>query len=176
MPFGAGQIVYEDDYQTLIDRVKYQEITTVTVNNSTVLVDVPGSIFTVVAGATYWVQTWVAYDGPIAADAKFAWLVSAATVSSDRNILAPALTINNTAGQGNVQIPDMEMIRRGNATAQAVGTPAATVNAFTLYHETAIVKSTDSIDQTIKMQFAQQVATVGNTLVQSGYMLITRVA
>lgn len=171
MPFGAGQIVYEDDYQALIDRVKYQEITTVTVNNSTALVDVPGSLFTVVAGATYWVQTWVAYDGPVAADAKFSWLVSSANVSSDRNIVAPALTIVN-----NTSILDMIMIRRGNATAQAVGTPAAAANAFTLYHETAIVKSTDPADQTIKMQFAQQVATVGNTLVQSGYMLITRVS
>jgi len=165
MPFGAGQIVYEDDWNAFIARQTYQEMTTVTVNNSTVLVDVP----------TYWVEIWVAYDGPTAADARFAWSVSSANVGIDRNILAPALTINGTAGQGNVQIPDMEMIRRGNATQQGVGTPAGQSNAFTLYHETSIVKSTDAADQTCKMQFAQQVATVGNTLVQSGYMLITRV-
>ena len=36
MPFGAGQIVYEDDWNAFIARQTYQEMTTVTVNNSTV--------------------------------------------------------------------------------------------------------------------------------------------
>src|SRR6478735_992897 len=100
MGFGAGQIVYEDDLALFIARETYQEITTVSVVASTTLVDVPGSTITVVAGATYWLEVWIAYNGPIAGDAKFAWEVSDANITLDRNILAPAKTINSTASQG----------------------------------------------------------------------------
>ena len=99
MGFGAGQIVYEDDLALFIARETYQEITTVSVVASTTLVDVPGSTITVVAGATYWLEVWIAYNGPIAGDAKFAWEVSDANITLDRNILAPAKTINSTASQ-----------------------------------------------------------------------------
>lgn len=175
MGFGAGQIVYEDDLAALINRQSYQEMTTVTVN-STTMADIPGSQFAVVAGATYWVQVWLAYDGPLAGDAKFQWLVSdTVNISLDRNIIAPAKTINGTAGQGNEQIPDMIMIRRGTATQQQVGTPAGVVSAFTVYQETSICKSIATTDGTAKLQVAQVAATAPGVTVQSGYMLINRV-
>lgn len=175
MGFGAGQIVYEDDLALFIARETYQEITTVSVVASTTYVDVPGSTINVLAGATYWLDMWVAYDGPTAGDAKFAWTTSDPDISMDRNVIAPALTINSTASQGNQQIPDMQMIRRGAATNVPVGTPNAVVNAFTLYREVAIIKSVAATDGTCVLRFGQNAAS-GTSLVQSGYMKITRVA
>jgi hypothetical protein len=178
MGFGAGQIVTEDDLALFIARETYQELTTVSVVASTAFVDIPGSTINVIAGATYWVDVWVAYDGPTAGDAKFAWTTSDADIGLDRNCMGPALTINATTGppiQGNLQIPDMLMIRRGTTTAVSVGTPNAVANAFTIYHETAILKSTAAADGTAVMRFGQNAAS-GTSLVQSGYMKITRVA
>lgn len=169
MAFGAGQIVYEDDLTAFIARQTYQEMTTV--NNATVtMADIPGSQFTVVAGATYIVDVWLAYDGPTAGDAKFAWSVSDVNIGLDRNIQAPALTITN-----NQTIADMVAIRRGNATQQQVGTPAGAASAFTVYHEWSVCKSTAAADGTAKLQVAQVVATAPGVTVQSGYMLINRI-
>lgn len=175
MGFGAGQIVNEDDLALFIARETYQEMTTVSVPASTTMVDIPGSQFNVIAGATYWIEVWIAYDGPTAGDARFCWNTSDANIGLDRNIIAAAKTINSTASQGNEQIPDMILIRRGTNTQQQVGTPAGVVSAFTVYHEVAICKSTATADGTAKMQFAQAAAS-GTSLVQSGYMKITRVA
>lgn len=169
MGFGAGQIVYEDDLAEFIARETYQEITTVSVVASTTMVDIPGSQFNVVAGATYWVDVWIAYDGPTAADARFCWTTSDADISLDRNIQAPAKTITSNEDTNFVSI------RRGTNTQEQVGTPGASVSAYTVYHEVSICKSIAAADGTAKMQFAQAAAS-GTSLVQSGYMKITRVA
>lgn len=170
MGFGAGQIVYEDDLAAFIARQTYQEVTTVT-NATVTLADVPGSQFTVVAGATYWVDVWLAIDGPVAGDAKFAWSTSDVNITLDRNIQAASTTVAT-----NVTIPDMVAIRRGNATQQVVGTQGSGGSAFMVYHELCICKSVAAADGTAKMQVAQSVATAPGVTVQSGYMLINRIA
>jgi hypothetical protein len=171
MGFGAGQIVYEDDLAAFIARETYQEITLVTVTNSTTLVDVPGSTFTVAAGATLWVDTWIAIDGTAAQDGKVAWRCANSNVTFDRNIQAAATTVAT-----NVTIPDTIAIRRGIATAQVIGLQGGGGSSFMVYHELGICKNPDVADATVTMQMAQNAAAAATFMtVQSGYMKITRV-
>lgn len=163
----GGDIIYAADINDILDRMPVPYDLTTVSSSSTSLVDIPGSTITVAAGYTYRVEVWIAYDGPTAGDAKFAWTSSDATnITLDRNILAPATTITS-----NVSIADMIAIRRGTTTAQAVGTPNATANAYTVYQEMSIL--TAVVSGTAKMQFAQNAAS-GTSTVQSGYMFVSR--
>lgn len=148
----------------------YQELSSVSVTSSTTPNDVPGSTITVVAGATYWIDVWIAYDGATAGDARFNWTSSDTTnITLDRNILAAATTITN-----NTSIADMIAIRRGTTTQQVVGAPAGSASSFTVYHETAIL--TAVVAGTAKMQFAQGTSSATASVLQSGYMIYWRVA
>lgn len=172
MPLGAGQIVYEDDLTNAfaLATPDYQTLSTVSVTSSTTPVDIPGSTITVVAGATYWIAVYIAFDGATAGDARFNWTSSdTSNITLDRNIIAPATTITN-----NTSIADLIMIRRGTTTQQVVGAPGGSASAFTVYAEIAIL--TALVDGTAKMQFAQGTSSATASVVQSGYMLTQRVA
>jgi hypothetical protein len=148
---------------------EYLKFTTVTVTNSTTLVNVPNSTMTIEAGCTYRVETYAAYNGPLAADARWAWAKTNATVVGDRNIQAPADSATDNT--------DMTMmsLRRGDATQQITGTTNGVANAFTLYREMCIWVNSGATDEAIQLQFAQGVANATGCVLQGGYIFLRKI-
>jgi hypothetical protein len=148
----------------------YQKFTTLTVTNSVAMTNVPNSVLTIPANSVCVIETYAAYNGPVAADARFCWGKTSANVTMDRNITALAdSTADNT--DSNVM-----MIRRGDATQQIVGTPNGVANAFSVYQEWAIATNVGATDELIQLQFAQGTANATGCILQNGYQRMQRVA
>jgi hypothetical protein len=142
----------------------------VTVTNSTVLVNIAGTTLTLEAGGTYSVWTWASYNGPVAADARWAWAKTNASVTASRHINALAdSTADNTDS-------NMMAIRRGDATQQITGTPNAVANAFSVYQEFTVWVNASANDEAIQLQFAQGTANAVGSLLQNGFIFLERIA
>lgn len=142
----------------------------VTVTNSTVLVNISGTTLTLVAGGVYAVWTWASYNGPVAADARWAWAKTSASVSAARHINALAASTADNTDSTNMAI------RRSDATQQITGTPNGVANAFTVYQEFTIWTNASANDEAVQLQFAQGTANATGSLLQSGYIFLERIA
>ena len=147
----------------------YLTVPLFTRTNSNVPATVPGFQVDLEPGATYRVETLCAYDGPLAADARFCWLVSDPLVDGARHITAPAASTTTNVDT------TVTMVRRGMATQQVVGTPNGVVNGSTVYQEILYVWNNAATAQNIKLQFAQGTANATPSTLQGGYCLVERV-
>jgi hypothetical protein len=140
------------------------------VTNSTVPFNITGTVLTLEAGCTYTVALWAAYNGPLAADARWSWAKTHASITGNRNIIAPAITIASN------EDTNMVAIRRADATQELTGTPNTVVSAFTVYQEFGIWDNAAATDESIQLQFAQGVANATGCTLQAGYLFLERVA
>ena len=142
----------------------------VSVTNSTAHFDVPDTTVNMAPYSIYWVELLLSYDGPVAANARFRWAVSHATVTVERHITA--LGANSTS---NVQ-GSLLNLRRAAGTSQLVGTTGGVENTFSVYRETAIMANTDGTPHSARVQFGQGVVNATPSVVQNGFLRGVRVA
>lgn len=147
---------------------KYPGPTVVT--NSIVPFNIAGTTITLEAGRTYLMHALSAYDGPVAADARFSWAKTNALVSGDRHIRAPGpgAATNSDSAQSS--------IRRVDATQQVVGTTAGVSNAFTIIEEWIVWTNGSANDEAVQLQFAQGTANVVGCTLQNGYIFTKMIA
>lgn len=169
---GRGYVIIDGDFSVSggIGETNFYRPGSLVKTSDTTMEDIPNSTIDILDGATYKIDSWYAYDGPTGGDGKFAWSLSDSGLTGDRHINALAL---NTTSNDNSSVM---MIRRGLTTQQGVGTPNGNVNAFTVYHETAFISNGTGTDQEATMQFAQYTSNASASRVQSGYVIVTRIA
>lgn len=169
--FGGDVFISGDLNVSGIGESRYILFSTLSKTNSTTLSDIPtDKTISLKANSKYIAEVYVSYDGPTAANAKFAWAASSATVVAARNITALAVgSASNVNGS-------VQLIRRGLTTAQAVATTAGVANAFQVYQEWTEFTNPDAVARTVTLQFAQNTLNATPSVVQSGYLRITRVA
>lgn len=153
-----------------VDGVGHKEYTKfpgpTNVTNSTTPFNITGTTFTIEAGRTYKMHCLAAYNGPTAADARFSWAKTGASVSGDRHIWAPS-----DSSADNADGPTTA-IRRGDATQQIVGTTNGVSNAFSVYEDFIIWTNSGATDEAVQLQFAQGTANATACVLQNGYIFL----
>jgi hypothetical protein len=169
----SGQIITADRWNTLIPQLATQEndqivtASTTFVNSEITFIPEPN--------ATYWYELFIAYSAIAAADFKWAWAATGATMCSFTAAYAataPTTSINTGA--------DVILRRPANTTARIAGGSDATsppVNFHSAYDRGTF--STDGTINPITLQFAQNTSDAGQTILRGGNqsrMLYTRIA
>jgi hypothetical protein len=126
-------------------------------NATTTFADATSLVFAVEANSRYKVHALIAYDAPLATDAKFAWTAPAGA-SMGRNTIGAASTLAATNLDTNASF-----IRRGTGTAVVAGGAASVANAFTVYEEIVDVQVSTTAGN-LQFQFASNAA--GTTTLQ----------
>ncbi len=163
--FRAGQTVTA----LLLNKGKLEYVTnpgSPLTNATTTMANATGLSFSAEASSIYRVQALISYDAPTATDAKFAW-TGPSGFGMTRNILAQA------AGTTTNIDTNMITIRRAAGTAQTVGGPNATANAFSVYFEDVWMTTVDA--GTVQFQFAAAAAGIA-TLQPDSYIVYQQVA
>jgi hypothetical protein len=158
----AGQILLADDLNARHPKLVQQENDQI-VTASTTFIN-SEITFTPEPNALYWYELLISYSAVAAADLKWAWAATGATLASFTAAYAAAApTTSVNAGA------DVILRRPGNTTARiAGGSDAASppVNFHSAYDRGTF--ATDGTLSAVTLQFAQNTSDAGQTILRGG--------